>query len=259
MIEILLLIANILSPPAQRPLIALTFDDGACTPPGARVVKILDEHKVKATFFPKWKAVRKNFRCMNASLWMATNYGPNEYGIHGWEQGDINNIIQCNSPTEIVIPADFLHQFAPTKYPKGAHVFYRPSSGIKMTSKTRTWIGQIWDIHMPNHPFPIEVTWTFDTRDIDMWNKGVPGIEAIPKLKHTMTKLFYTRDNHIVLMHDNLSWTPKVLKWFLGDRRTKRVEFVTMSEFAGRVIVRLVLKELGDICRRIVDEGKRFT
>lgn len=252
MIKLLLILANLLSPPNPRPLVALTFDDGACTPPGARVVKILDKHQVKATFFPKWKMMDGIKRCERRVLSAYRN--GHEFGIHGWDQIDVNFTNGAYRSNEIFPPEHRLRQLLLTD----KHIFYRPSSGWTMSPDTKEWFVQAWKEYGGGRPAPIEITWTFTTHDITMWNRGVPGVEAIPKIKRRLAKIFYAKRNHVVLMHDNLPWAPKALGWFLKDKRTSRVEFVTLSEFYGRVLIRLVLKEVGDSLRRLSRIATRF-
>jgi peptidoglycan/xylan/chitin deacetylase (PgdA/CDA1 family) len=199
--------------------------------------------KVPATFFPKWKMIKNKRGCHKVMRSMVKN--GYRFGIHGWTQNDEPRMavdklrIEYESPSSVAKAV-----LGGTSHP--GVLFHRPAGG-----KSASWykIGLV-----VKRSIIVRTLWTFNSGDIGLWNRGVRGRRAERVVWRRMQSLFYSKRDHIVLMHDNLPWTPRVVKRMLDDRRSRRLRFVTLYDFYGLTLVRMVLQTIG----RIVDEGKRL-
>jgi peptidoglycan/xylan/chitin deacetylase (PgdA/CDA1 family) len=226
--KLIFILINLVAP---KPMVALTFDDGSCTLHSARVRRVLAAYNVKATFFPDWEVVGK--RCERV-IRRGQEEG-HEYGIRGWTQRNINRLPRGKVVSEL------LRSYRRHRGTLGGRraVFYRPGSGVLMTKAT----GAVFLAGWPKtEPLPIEMTWTLDTRDIDLWIARAPKAKAIKKIERRLSWLYYTKNDHVVLMHDNLPWAPIAIRAFLADRKSRRVMYVTMTEFVIRGLLKAVLK-----------------
>lgn len=218
MLELLLILINIGIPRGR--VIALTFDDGLGGWHSHKIVRVLNRHNARATFFPRGKSLFAKGVNLKRVREDITNH---EVGTHGWAQGDPRRWDSDRACREFHNPIDRIRRDL-FREP----IFYRPPSGIRLS---RSQVKAVTDKRICqfaawNHLF-IEITWTYDTRDIDCHNARSPGCFA--KVRDRIRQLARWHGDYIVLMHDNLPDTPAHVQWLL--ERTKGVNYVTLTRF----------------------------
>lgn len=210
MIKTLIVLLNLLIPEGR--VVALTFDDGLGTWHSKRVMRIMDNHKARGTFFPRGRSLFFKKRNWDELVHLARNH---EIGVHGWEQGDPRKWDAERTRKEFFQPIEIVK-----RYLHRVPVFYRAPSGIRLSAKQWGYLGT-------GRYMPIEVTWTYDTRDIDCYNARSKDCHAA--VRERMRQLATWHGDYVVLMHDNLPDTPEHVQWLL--ERTQEVNYVTLTRF----------------------------
>lgn len=184
--------------------VALTFDDGPHEKLTLEILDILDEHGVKATFFPIGKNVEENPEVMNAVISRG-----HEVGNHTYSHANVSNLSSNQLREEITRTETILKRLGanPTLFrpPGGAYSKNALDTAFEMGYKYILW------------------SWRLDTKD---WSS--PSVDQVIKtVKENVT------DGGIILFHDYVaknSPTPESLRVLIPYLKEKGYTFVTVSE-----------------------------
>ncbi len=187
----------------DKPMIALTFDDGPSDTATYRIVDTLAKYNVKATFFMVGKQVM-----LFPDAARAVANGGHEIGSHTYNHVKMTE----------VTPEEFEYQLVESlKYIYNATgieaVIMRPPSGL-MSDDGMAVLGKY---SMP------AILWSVDTED---WRSHDP--ESI-----TQIILDTVQDGDIVLMHDLYNTTADAVEMFLPELIDRGFQLVTVSELCS--------------------------
>jgi len=164
-------------PPPEVKKIALTFDDGPDPTWTPQVLKVLQDHGVKATFFELGENIEAN-----PDLAKAVVAGGNLLENHTFDHPHLPNLTAAQITTEIQRTSDDIFKFTGT-----TPEYVRPPYG-EVNQKVEN---SIESMHLKT------ALWTVDTNDWQV-DDGV----KITEQQIVNTVLNNATDNGIVLMHD---------------------------------------------------------
>jgi len=183
--------------------IALTFDDGVHKRT-RNILKVLNKHQVKATFFPVGKNIVQN------AIWLRDVHdGGHEIENHTFHHYDMRKH-NCDFQIKDIIDENRIVELITGYRP----VFYRPPNGM-LTSCVKNNINKL------NMSI---VKWDLDSLDIE-YARTKPWI-----VKNRVTAFLSGRYNGILLMHSIYWFYPKLLD-ILFSRKPDNLHLVTVSEY----------------------------
>lgn len=180
----------------EKKMIALTFDDGPNYNTN-KVLNVLEEHNVPATFFVLGSKIKGNEHILNRILSTGS-----EIGNHTYNHKILTRLEEENIKKEIDSTSNKIFEVTAT-YPK----LLRPSYGI-----VNKKIKELSD-------YPI-IIWDIDTLDWKYHNSKRIAGRVLSKAS----------DGDIVLMHDVYSSTSNALKIIIPELIDRGYTFVTVSE-----------------------------
>ena len=188
----------------NRKLVALTFDDGPNTGFTPRMIELLKERNVRATFFligPNVKA--------NPELTRQLAEAGFELGNHSWSHPEFNKMTPEKIREEVEKTSAEIVAAAGVR-----PAVLRPPYGAA-NEKVQKLMGEM-GLHIIN--------WSIDTND---W-RGKATAKSIED--EVMKNL---RDGAIILMHDRFERSLEATASIIDQVRAKGYEFVTVSELLG--------------------------
>ncbi len=186
-----------------RPQVALTFDDGPHPDYTPRLLEVLKQHNVKATFFVVGELAEQHPDLIKAE--MAAGH---EVGNHTYHHVNLTRIPNVDVATEIQACGDVLRKITGSE----PH-FFRPPGGDydRQVAETAEALGYTM------------VLWTDDPGDYARPGDAV--IEA--------RTLRDVSPGGVILLHDGVQQTIDVLPQIIDLIRAKGLEFVTVDEMAA--------------------------
>lgn len=185
----------------EAPYIALTFDDGPNQKLTPRLLDLLAQHHIKATFF----VVGENAAEYPDILKRAVREG-HEIGNHSWSHPNFGKMGDEAVRSQISRTQDAIAAAIGTR-----PTLLRPPYG-SVTARQK---------HFIHHELGYEIIlWDVDPLD---WKQPGPGVVANRILKET-------RPGSIVLAHDIHAQTIEAMPQTLNELEAKGFKFVTVSE-----------------------------
>ncbi len=194
------------TPDPNRPMVALTFDDGPNPTKTAPLLDLLEKYHVKATFFVLGTSISETTRPL---LQRMVDQGC-EIGIHGLDHSRMDKISAKNLKRKLTeVTAIISDQIEGGYTPR----LMRPPGGhcngtLQAVTK---------ELGLP------VILWSVDTLD---WKSGRDAV-----LKALRNK---TRDGSIILCHDKGYGTLEALEAFLPQLLSQGYDLVTVSELLAR-------------------------
>jgi peptidoglycan-N-acetylglucosamine deacetylase len=185
----------------DQPYIAMTFDDGPSAENTPRLLEILKQRNIKATFFLIGQNVATNPDLVRRIL----SEG-HEVGNHSWTHPQLSKLSDDRVTAEITKTQDAIKDasgFTPT--------LLRPPYGA-ITARQREWIANQFGLNI--------ILWSVDPFD---WKR--PGASVI-----TQRILSQVRPGAIVLSHDIHKQTVDAMPATLDALIAKGYKFVTVSQ-----------------------------
>ncbi|MBV8375869.1 MAG: polysaccharide deacetylase family protein [Verrucomicrobia bacterium] len=185
----------------DQPYIAMTFDDGPSAENTPRLLEMLRERDIKATFF----LIGQN-AAANPDLVRRILAEGNEIGNHSWTHPQLSKLSDDRVTAEITKTQDAIKQasgFTPT--------LLRPPYGA-ITPRQRTWIESQFGLNI--------ILWSVDPFD---WKR--PGASVI-----TQRILTQVRPGAIILSHDIHKQTVDAMPATLDGLIAKGYKFATVSQ-----------------------------
>ena len=183
----------------NKPIIALTFDDGPSRASTQRILDVLSDNNSSATFFVVGSRVDGH-----SDLITAIVAGGNEIGNHTYSHKDLTTL----SEEEILAEINSVNE-AISKYTDSTVYLVRPVSG--------RYNQLVRDVSA--YPF---ILWTVDTRD---WSTR----DADAVYDAVMEG---AKDGAIILCHDLYETTAEAAERFIPDLIAQGYQLVTVSELA---------------------------
>ncbi len=183
----------------NKPMVALTFDDGPRSDVTGRVLNVLELYNAKATFF-----VLGNAAARNPQLLERMNNLGCQVGNHSYSHPNLASLSAYNIASQINSTSDVIYN-AIGKYP----TVVRPPYGSYNSSVLNT----------VNAPL---ILWSIDTLDWKHRNASRVINEVVSKVK----------DGDIVLMHDIYGSTATAVESIVPALRKKGFQMVTLDELA---------------------------
>lgn len=180
--------------------IALTFDDGPCQPQTERVLDVLKQHQVKATFFVIGKNINGNEQIIKRIMEDGHAIGSHSYSHHFW----------IDLWGKKKLEEDIKQSFEMIK---------------KVTGKDTTLFRPPYGVTTPNFSFVINklklnsIGWNMRSYDTSTGD-----INKI--LERVLQK---TNKGSIILLHDRLDIMPDLLNKLIPALKAKQFEFVTIN------------------------------
>lgn len=179
--------------------IALTFDDGPCTPETLAVLDTLKKHDIKATFFVIGKNIEANESVLKRMQEEGHAIGSHSYSHHFWIdvwgakklEADIQQSLNCIKK----VTRQDTNLFRP---PYGVTT---PNFAYVLKKLNLTSIG--WNVR------------SYDTSTTDI-NKILERV------------LRQTKNGSVILLHDRLSLMPELLDKLIPALKQRNFEFVTI-------------------------------
>src|SRR5271165_4852101 len=184
----------------DQPYIAMTFDDGPSSANTPRLLEILKQRNIKATFFLIGQNVASNPDIVRRIL-----ADGHEVGNHSWTHPQLSKLSDDRVTTEINKTQDAIKEasgFTPT--------LLRPPYGA-ITARQREWIESQFGLSI--------ILWSVDPFD---WKR--PGASVI-----TQRILSQVRPGAIILSHDIHKQTVDAMHATLDGLIAKGYKFVTVS------------------------------
>jgi peptidoglycan-N-acetylglucosamine deacetylase len=179
--------------------VALTFDDGPRPGTTDDLVKKLEKHKVKATFF----VVGERAEQYPEGLQMIVD-GGHEVANHSWSHPLLSRISEAEFFSELERTREYL--FRITGRSTG---LYRPPGSTRAVLNKLTppsgYAMVLWDVHSQDHL-------------------------GIPKEKIIRNVLAQTKDGDVVLLHNGLPNTTAAMDDIIPQLKRQGFKFVTISE-----------------------------
>jgi len=180
--------------------IALTFDDGPCSPQTNNVLDVLKKHNIKATFFVIGKNILKNNVILKRMDEEGHSIGSHSYSHHFWiDLWGVNKLER-----------DILQSMATMQYITGKPVrLFRPPYGVTT----------------PNFAFVLKklklqsVGW-----NVRSYDTSTPDTDKV-----LARVLRQTENGSVILLHDRLDNAPALLDKLIPALKQKGFEFVTIS------------------------------
>jgi peptidoglycan-N-acetylglucosamine deacetylase len=180
--------------------IALTFDDGPCSPQTINVLDALKKHNVKATFFVISKYVFKNEAVIKRMAEEGHSIGSHSYSHDHW--------IDLWSSTKL--ERDILQSMATIQYVTGKPVkLFRPPYGVT----TPRFAHVLKKLKLQS------VGW-----NVRSYDTSTPDPDKV-----LARVLQQTRNGSVILLHDRLDNTPALLDRLIPALKEKGFEFVTIN------------------------------
>lgn len=185
----------------SQPLIAITFDDGPHPSHTPRLLDILAQRNVKATFYVVGSRVQSHPHIIARMIREG-----HEVANHTWNHPDLTKLSDAGTRSELQRTAQAIYQ-ACGVYPRT----YRPPYGA-ITDRHRRWIhGEF------GYP---TVTWNVDPRD---WQKPGPSVV-------TSRLVSGARNGAILLAHDIHGGTVSAIPSALDQLLARGFRFVTVTQ-----------------------------
>ena len=185
----------------DQPYIAMTFDDGPSAENTPRLLEILKQRNIKATFFLIGQNVAANPDIVRRIL-----ADGHEVGNHSWTHPQLSKLSDDRVTAEITKTQDAIKDasgYSPT--------LLRPPYGA-ITPRQREWISNQFGLNI--------ILWSVDPFD---WKR--PGASVI-----TQRILSQVRPGAIILSHDIHKQTVDAMPATLDALITKGYKFVTVSQ-----------------------------
>ena len=185
----------------DQPYIAMTFDDGPSSANTPRLLEILKQRNIKATFF----LIGQN-AASNPDLVRRILADGHEVGNHSWTHPQLSKLSDDRVTTEINKTQDAIKEasgFTPT--------LLRPPYGA-ITARQREWIESQFGLSI--------ILWSVDPFD---WKR--PGASVI-----TQRILSQVRPGAIILSHDIHKQTVDAMPATLDGLIAKGYKFVTVTQ-----------------------------
>jgi peptidoglycan/xylan/chitin deacetylase (PgdA/CDA1 family) len=185
----------------DQPYIAMTFDDGPSAENTPRLLEILKQRNIKATFF----LIGQN-AAANPDLVRRILAEGHEVGNHSWTHPQLSKLSDDRVTTEITKTQDAIKDasgYTPT--------LLRPPYGA-ITPRQREWIANQFGLNI--------ILWSVDPFD---WKR--PGASVI-----TQRILSQVRPGAIILSHDIHKQTVDAMPATLDALIAKGYKFVTVSQ-----------------------------
>jgi peptidoglycan/xylan/chitin deacetylase (PgdA/CDA1 family) len=185
----------------DQPFIAMTFDDGPSSANTPRLLEILKQRNIKATFF----LIGEN-AASNPDLVRQILADGHEIGNHSWTHPQLSKLSDDRVTAEISKTQDTIKEasgFTPT--------LLRPPYGA-ITARQREWIESQFGLNI--------ILWSVDPFD---WKR--PGASVI-----TQRILSQVRPGAIILSHDIHKQTVDAMPTTLDSLIAKGYKFVTVTQ-----------------------------
>jgi peptidoglycan/xylan/chitin deacetylase (PgdA/CDA1 family) len=185
----------------DQPYIAMTFDDGPSAENTPRLLEMLKQRNIKATFFLIGQNVAANPNIVKQIL-----ADGNEIGNHTWTHPQLSKLSDDKVTAEITKTQDAIKDasgYTPT--------LLRPPYGA-ITARQREWISSQFGLNV--------ILWSIDPFD---WKR--PGAAVI-----TQRILSQVRPGAIILSHDIHKQTVDAMPATLDGLIAKGYKFVTVSQ-----------------------------
>jgi len=185
----------------DQPYIAMTFDDGPSSANTPRLLEILKQRNIKATFFLIGQNAASNPEIVRRIL-----ADGHEVGNHSWTHPQLSKLSDDRVTTEINKTQDAIKEasgFTPT--------LLRPPYGA-ITARQREWIESQFGLSI--------ILWSVDPFD---WKR--PGASVI-----TQRILSQVRPGAIILSHDIHKQTVDAMPATLDGLIAKGYKFVTVTQ-----------------------------
>ena len=184
----------------EKPMIALTFDDGPSHLQTPRLLEILDKYGVKSTFFVlgdriTWGESNKK------TLRMVYDAG-HEIGSHTYSHSHLRQLSEEEITEEIVKTRDMIYSVI-GEYP----VFVRPPYGE-------------YDDKVKKYAYAPLVNWNTESLDWSYRDKDKIAEQVIKEVK----------DGGIVLMHDIYEFTVDAVELIIPELQARGYQLVTVRE-----------------------------
>lgn len=197
--------------PTDQKYIALTFDDGPDPHQTVEILKILDKHQAKATFFLIGDRVEEHPEIVRQELKLG-----HEIANHSFTHPSFRGIPVSRMEKELTRTQEAIFK-ATGQQP----TLFRPPGGY--------YNDRIISLSKQHHLQMVLWSWHQDTKD---WQS--PGVNKI--VSKVLDK---TRNGDIVLMHDfvhNSTQTLKALEIILPELKKRGYTFVTVSELLSHKV-----------------------
>jgi peptidoglycan/xylan/chitin deacetylase (PgdA/CDA1 family) len=185
----------------DQPYIAMTFDDGPSSENTSRLLEMLKQRNIKATFF----LIGQN-AAANPDLVRRILAEGHEIGNHSWTHPQLSKLSDDRVTTEITKTQDAIKDasgYTP--------ILLRPPYGA-ITSRQREWIENQFGLNI--------ILWSVDPLD---WKR--PGASVI-----TQRILSQVRPGAIILSHDIHKQTIDAMPATLDGLISKGYKFVTVTQ-----------------------------
>jgi peptidoglycan-N-acetylglucosamine deacetylase len=212
----------------DQPYIAMTFDDGPSAENTPRLLEMLKQRNIKATFFLIGQNVASNSDLVRRIL--AEGH---EIGNHSWTHPQLSKLSDDRVTAEITQTQDAIRDasgFTPT--------LLRPPYGA-ITPRQREWIESRFGLNI--------ILWSVDPFD---WKR--PGASVI-----TQRILSQTRPGAIILSHDIHKQTVDAMPATLDALIAKGYKFVTVSQLIAMNKPKPTPPETADAGRPLSTKGRK--
>lgn len=207
----------------RKKVVYLTFDDGPSTTNTPALLKILDEHNIKATFFITGVSLNANDKAKELLKEIATNghaignhtYSHNYHYLYPSRTINVDHVIDDLNKNEKLMQSIL-----------GKDFFTRI---VRLPGGYRTWNGKEALKKKLNELEIQNIDWNALNGDAEGTKKNAQ--ELVMYLKKTVKKLGEDADNIVVLMHDaygkdeTIKALPQIIKYF----KDKGFEFKTIK------------------------------
>ena len=184
----------------NKPMVALTFDDGPNSISTNKILDTLERYNVVATFFDLGYLVEKNPQIVQREEKLGCEVGNHSYGHANLNKMNVEQIQQDMSKSELAFEKALGHK---TK------LFRPPYGNVNQTVKSTI-------------TYPL-INWNVDTLD---W-KSRDSSKIVAKFRETNNY-----DGKIILMHSIYTSTAKALETIVPELLEKGYQLVTVSELA---------------------------
>ncbi len=204
--------------PREKPLIALTFDDGPHPIFTTKLLKLLKEYDVKATFFVVGAP------CLYyPDIIRQIDEGGHELANHSFSHQRLDSLSRDEIRLELESTNDILWSLTGKKMK-----YFRPPGGrynkVVIEEVDRLGLKMImWDVNAGDYRQPLPIA------------KKSPYPYASPFFQRSSSRMYrqvmrQTRAGSILLFHNITGETLKVLPRVIEDNQKKGLKFATLSE-----------------------------
>ena len=183
---------------ANKKLIALSFDDGPGPVTTPKLLKILADNDVKATFFALGSQAQAYPDIIKSE---AAN--GNEVASHTWDHKNLVTLTAAQQKKEILSAHDYINSLTG----QNTNFFRPPYGSYNQTTLAQTNLAA--------------VDWSIDTNDWKYVNNTPIVVQNAVNSAH---------DGAIILMHDIHSWSVDAVPQIIQQLKAKGYTFVTVSE-----------------------------